>query len=1040
MDPQPSGDLERGMDVQKSGSSAMSRDFGTWSTRRSRTESESLEKALTLHDSDVFSTGEAHFQGLGFAAYLSLSLLISAGFAGAAVALWSSMGCGESCLEFLQTHQKYALHFLIFLACLLIVLYMFDFFLPAHLPGRVFSTGHRDWLVRPVACLCVLGATLAACFLAYSEHPAVPLVLTTFMCPLCILLLRRFTAPGVRFQRESSAGKDVADSCFEARMEMLKLVTWEEKDHWAFYVAATIAFGITGVGTFVVWVIWASGRQKNFGVDVEDSVNEEPQEREKLFIMWAAPLIVAVSNFAFASFAGLRVLMDRAYAATDEVKNRLLIGSERYNMNEELLDHRLAMLKSQLQATTSTEGGGAELDEKRVLATRDNVQKYLVQHIEHMRQLSSIVKATGCAFIALIGCLYIGFQLTVADSSIAVMIQGFVAALFVTYLIFVCVAFNRLWLTMRNWLQDLPMWKSAVALTEANPARALGLCAVLPLIPPVLVMSGANQAVRRMRGIDSGGTRWRTARVQAMVDDLWKWDWVRVGFSAYMVGTCVILYKVIPIFLNVLLAWMSATMASFSFELILVSTFAVGMFLFMLPPVPGPPIYLFGGFVISDKCPFGFWWGAVITVVLSFVLKLAACAVQQSIIGGYLGGSLTVQRAVGVHKPFIRAIEAVLRKPGLSFGKCMILCGGPDWPTSVLAGILKLSLRQCLMGTFPVIASVIPLCLTGSFYLKRAESDVWLRAGNLMFSLTALVSVGFWAGMSWAIQEEFDKNSAKLMAPKPENVELEWLDYRDRQIAAKSVVKWEDMPRLIRVLYFSGGLLLTLAAHALFWRAKQCFGVFTVVDDIETLQWLGPEGLIRPMGAIGLCVAAFSLIGLFAQRVWKRGHGQKDLQDAVRELAAEEATWKADWLDMARNSTNPPTPQAREAAEAALRSLSEQVLAEASNTTTEQKSTSLQPVYEEPELGIELELPSPSSFQEERQERLAKPELHPVVVGNPSVEKAAEKAEPVQAKQNFQSIVVMSSETTTPRKRSSTSSWTGSCLPQLPMLRVRSLP
>ena len=30
-----------------------------------------------------------------------------------------------------------------------------------------------------------------------------------------------------------------------------------------------------------------------------------------------------------------------------------------------------------------------------------------------------------------------------------------------------------------------------------------------------------------------------------------------------------------------------------------------------------------------------------------------------------------------------------------------ILCGGPDWPTSVLAGILRLSLVECEIGTLP---------------------------------------------------------------------------------------------------------------------------------------------------------------------------------------------------------------------------------------------------------------------------------------------------------------------------------------------------
>lgn len=84
----------------------------------------------------------------------------------------------------------------------------------------------------------------------------------------------------------------------------------------------------------------------------------------------------------------------------------------------------------------------------------------------------------------------------------------------------------------------------------------------------------------------------------------------------------------------------------------------------------------------------------------------------------------------------------------------MILCGGPDWPTSVLAGILGISVFQCELGTCPIIASVVPLCLSGSFYLRRVGyGEVWPRLGNFMFILTGAVSVAFWAGMAWAIQE-----------------------------------------------------------------------------------------------------------------------------------------------------------------------------------------------------------------------------------------------------------------------------------------------
>ena len=45
-------------------------------------------------------------------------------------------------------------------------------------------------------------------------------------------------------------------------------------------------------------------------------------------------------------------------------------------------------------------------------------------------------------------------------------------------------------------------------------------------------------------------------------------------------------YKIIPIFLNVLLAWLKSFVTNLPFVGILGFTFAAGMFLFMLPPVP----------------------------------------------------------------------------------------------------------------------------------------------------------------------------------------------------------------------------------------------------------------------------------------------------------------------------------------------------------------------------------------------------------------------------------------------------------------------
>jgi len=287
--------------------------------------------------------------------------------------------------------------------------------------------------------------------------------------------------------------------------------------------------------------------------------------------------------------------------------------------------------------------------------------------------------------------------------------------------------------------------------------------------------------------------------------------------------------------------------------------------------------------------------------------------VQQGLIGQMLGKNPWIRQTVGVHKPLIRAIEAVLRQPGLSFGKCMILCGGPDWPTSVLAGILRISLVQCEIGTCPIILNVVPLALTGSFYLKRDESDTWLRAGNLMFTMTVITSVAFWAGAGWAIQNEFDRNHEALTQPKEEFVELDWLDYRAEFIRKRCVVSWADVPLAVRVPFVIGALGLILVAQLFFWRFSILFGDFKVTDDIAELEWFGVDGLISPMGVAGVGASLVSTLGLVVFSVWNARRRREPAAAAAKELVQMEATWKEQQIEIARKAAAADPNAARNA-------------------------------------------------------------------------------------------------------------------------------
>lgn len=101
-----------------------------------------------------------------------------------------------------------------------------------------------------------------------------------------------------------------------------------------------------------------------------------------------------------------------------------------------------------------------------------------------------------------------------------------------------------------------------------------------------------------------------------------------------------------------------------------------------------------------------------------------------------------VLQACGVHKPFMQGIKDLLKKPGLSLPKVGILVGGPDWPTSVLAGVLGCSLFQCLIGTLPCFFQASFAVIAGAM-LSRGKLAPYESMSGVAFSLAAIVNIGF---------------------------------------------------------------------------------------------------------------------------------------------------------------------------------------------------------------------------------------------------------------------------------------------------------
>eukprot|EP00592_Proboscia_alata_P006543 CAMPEP_0194358230 /NCGR_PEP_ID=MMETSP0174-20130528/5511_1 /TAXON_ID=216777 /ORGANISM="Proboscia alata, Strain PI-D3" /LENGTH=679 /DNA_ID=CAMNT_0039128489 /DNA_START=37 /DNA_END=2073 /DNA_ORIENTATION=+ len=261
--------------------------------------------------------------------------------------------------------------------------------------------------------------------------------------------------------------------------------------------------------------------------------------------------------------------------------------------------------------------------------------------------------------------------------------------------------------------------------------KGFSVLALSPLIILFLAVSILHQIVRKItypcRGRSLEHKGYLSQEASEFVEDFKSWNHSQVlTYSVYCgigyIGFAVLASKFTTLFLSWLIGYTS-TMDIFAVTGIVVG---VGMMMFMLPPVPGLPIYLTSGIVLVSVGTesFGIYGAITYACFVSWALKLFACAVQQCVIGGLLGGSISVKQAVAINSDAVRAMRLVLSEPGITSGKVAILVGGPDWPVSVLCGILGLKLLPILVGTLPVIAIIAPTVLSGSFsYMSSIETD-----------------------------------------------------------------------------------------------------------------------------------------------------------------------------------------------------------------------------------------------------------------------------------------------------------------------------
>ncbi len=378
---------------------------------------------------------------------------------------------------------------------------------------------------------------------------------------------------------------------------------------------------------------------------------------------------------------------------------------------------------------------------------------------------------------------------------------------------------------------------------------------------------------------------WTTMAVHRQIDGLMKWEWTSVLKKVQFIGILYFSFSVIIGKITyIILSELNVMLQSYPLWMVTIIFFSVGLTMFLNPAIPGVPVYLVGGVLLvgSAEVTFGFWIGAVYTCFVCFFIKLTAVAMQQKCFGEKLGSKVWVRQIVGVNSISIRAIKLILEKPGLNMAKVSILCGGPDWPTSVLTGILRLSVVQMQIGTLPIMGLIAPCVFAGAFQLKAGTnvlytslSTVALGAASGSQSLALLAAMFYIDKTVSARREELEKI--------PDDVEVKLADERSAEKAkrVREITQWKSAAPHARFLLIIGAVASNIYCLVFGFASSRCFENYAITDTVKDKLNGSTFNIVRGMfgwsiiGLVGFSILTYYLIGMWANKLLQK-HSHDD--------------------------------------------------------------------------------------------------------------------------------------------------------------------
>lgn len=431
--------------------------------------------------------------------------------------------------------------------------------------------------------------------------------------------------------------------------------------------------------------------------------------------------------------------------------------------------------------------------------------------------------------------------------------------------------------------------------------RSMIVVTASPVVLMYCCASVVNQCIRRIglpcsKRLDpekGDGKLWLTRVTTDQIADFKRWDHSKIYKNAVIIGLVYITMQVLAAKWTILfLAWMKQECAQMNFIAVTLIIVGVGLTLFLLPPIPGVPIYLTGGLMIppvatgygvgpggadaDPQFPGGVPGAVCYTIAVGVLLKLLACTLQQKMFGENLSQFVGVRQMVSINSGMIRTMKLILMTPGISITKVAILVGGPDWPTSVLCGIMRLPLFQVLLGTLPVFFLIVPTVLAGSFLWMGTLFDPVTRqprfemAGTLsplFMVVAATVQSGSMVVAAFYLEKAITEQSDKI-AELPIDQEVLDADNRGamRRLIYVYVTQWHKVPYFWKKLLHLSVFCIVMSCYLIMLTTSGVtFTLTNKPSDLPDGKWYN---LLNFNGWLAMFLYVFSWILLYAFQTW----------------------------------------------------------------------------------------------------------------------------------------------------------------------------